>query len=229
MNRKVNIIDFHSHILPGADHGSDSMETSLWQVNSALSHGVKRIVATPHFYPHSHTVSDFLERRDYAYKQLKKQLPHGIEIIPGAEVLICPGIENLPDIDSLFIKGTKTLLLELPFDCFEECYLDSVNAMVESGIKVVLAHADRYSSLIVEKMIRAGALLQINVSSIVGIKKRREAFSWIKRGVVVALGSDIHGRDKKAYKNFLKAIKSLKNDADYICDKSNSLTKKKKA
>ena len=34
-NKKIDLVDFHSHILPRADHGSDSVETSLKQLKLA--------------------------------------------------------------------------------------------------------------------------------------------------------------------------------------------------
>ena len=44
------MIDMHTHILPGADHGSRSVEMSLSLIDAALSVGIDKIVATPHFY-----------------------------------------------------------------------------------------------------------------------------------------------------------------------------------
>ena len=64
---KMDLVDFHSHILPGADHGSDSIDTTLFQLNSAMACGIDRIIATPHFYPNIHTVEDFLSRRNSSY------------------------------------------------------------------------------------------------------------------------------------------------------------------
>ena len=58
------MIDFHAHILPGADHGSDGLETSLRQLALAEEAGVDTIVATPHFYPQSDSFSEFLRRRE---------------------------------------------------------------------------------------------------------------------------------------------------------------------
>ena len=80
MYNKIEIADFHAHILPCADHGSDSVETSLWQLSSAANHGVTRIIATPHFYPHRHTVEAFSKRRDEAFNALKDHIPNGIDI-----------------------------------------------------------------------------------------------------------------------------------------------------
>ena len=38
-------VDFHSHIIPGADHGSKSVEVSKKQLEIAANAGVKYIVA----------------------------------------------------------------------------------------------------------------------------------------------------------------------------------------
>ena len=118
IHKSLDIVDFHSHILPGADHCSGSLETSIWQINSAIRHGVTRIIATPHFYPHRHRVDDFVYKRDEAFYKLEKHIPKGVKIVLGAEVLICQGIENLPDIDKLFSSGTNCLLLcEVQNEC----------------------------------------------------------------------------------------------------------------
>ena len=37
-------VDFHSHILPGADHGSQNIRTSLAQLRHAAAAGVDTIV-----------------------------------------------------------------------------------------------------------------------------------------------------------------------------------------
>ena len=56
-------IDFHAHLLPGADHGSDSLATSLRQVALAQEAGIGLLIATPHFYPRLESPGAFLERR----------------------------------------------------------------------------------------------------------------------------------------------------------------------
>ena len=228
MRVKKEIVDFHAHILPGADHGSVSVETSLFQIYSAIEMGVSRIIATPHFYPHRHTVNAFIKRRDEAFLLLKDHLPFGVEIKLGAEVLICPGIENLPGLEKLFINGTNALLLELPFDNFDEAYCESVREMTSRGIDVIIAHADRYRAFNIEKLLRSGATLQLNASSLLGLVKRKDVYSWLDRGAVVALGSDIHGEDKKAYAKFAKAIYAMGDRVDYIKEQSDFIWKNSK-
>lgn len=225
----MGYIDFHAHILPGADHGSSSVEESLCQIRYASHYGIDRIIATPHFYPHVHTVDSFVKTRNAAYRSLVRHLDLDVEIRLGAEVLICQGIENLPCIDKLFIEGTNCLLLELPFSEFDEAYLGSVAEMKKQGIDLILAHADRYPISTVEKMLRAGAKLQLNASSLLGFFKRRDLYSMIEEKKVIALGSDIHGRDKKAYRNYAKAIDKIGSNAEYIIEQSNSIWNSGKA
>ena len=43
------MIDFHSHILPGIDDGSKSVEMSLQMIEALSAQGVDTICATSHF------------------------------------------------------------------------------------------------------------------------------------------------------------------------------------
>ena len=224
----MNIVDFHTHIIPKADHGSSSIETSLFQVNEALANGVSRIIATPHFYPTSHKMETFLQRRNEGYLQLREALGDSpVQIKLGAEVLFCDSIEELPNLEKLFIEGTNSLLLELPFSTFAESYTDSVYALKKRGVDVILAHADRYPTEHIEKLVEYGARLQLNADSLVGFFKRKSLYKWLERGLVIALGSDIHGNDRTAYQCFTKAsmkidhyLPYIKRESDKIFDKA---------
>ena len=219
-------IDFHSHILPGADHGSDGIETSAFQLNEAISVGINTIVATPHFYPHRHSVDQFLQKRNAAAQILaehikKNDLP--IDLRVGAEVLLCQGMERLPGLEKLLIEGTDTLLLELPFSDFHRSYYDTVEEFISRGYTVLLAHCDRYDSEIIENMLDLGAKMQLNVSSIGKMFVKKHLKNWINDGVVYAFGSDIHGKDKNAYKIFNAALGKYSHPADTIMARSKML------
>ena len=223
-NTEFDLVDFHSHILPGADHGSDSLDVSIAQLNLAKSAGVTRIIVTPHFYPQSHTVERFLKRRNSSYKHLDSSLQSDMpEIRLGAEVLICKNLHKMEGISELCIFGTNTILIELPFSDHSKLYVDSVGELIKLGLNVVVAHADRYDKSIVEEYISIGANLQLNASSLTKIIKQKHLFDWIDRGVVVALGSDIHRIDKKAYNNFSKAKVKLGKDISYVKEKSDAI------
>ena len=43
------IVDFHSHVLPGIDDGSKDPEMSLQMLCMLAKQGITHVVATPHF------------------------------------------------------------------------------------------------------------------------------------------------------------------------------------
>ena len=221
----MDICDFHSHIMPGADHGCTSVDEAIAQLRLAKRCGVTRVVSTSHFYPHKDSVSSFLERRDAAYAAIVERgeadLP---EIRLGAEVLLCANMDELPELDKLCINGTKTILVELPFNDFGNEYVRAVEGMVQQGYEVILAHAECYKPQNVEKVLSVGALVQLNASALISFFRKRRVFnSWMQMRRIVALGSDIHGIDKRSYKNFRRACRRLGEYAEYLKLKSDAI------
>lgn len=223
----MDFVDFHAHILPHVDHGSFSTETTIAQLEFALSTGVKRIVATPHFYPHEENPEHFIERRNAYYKRLLEHVPdNSPEIKLGAEVLICDNIEEIPMLEELCIAGTKVLLLELPFTDFSDSYIYSVRALVNQGYTVILAHADRYDPKNIDRLIDVGAFIQLNANALSTLFIPKHIKVWLDGNKVYAIGSDIHGADKKAYVRFSKAIKRLGDRAEIIKKYSDAIWQK---
>ena len=204
------MIDLHAHILPCADHGSPSVDVSLKQLELAENAGITGIVATPHFYPARENVERFISRRDAAYSALAAKLSGiSIELRLGAEVLICDNLEEIPGLERLCFYGSKIILLELPFTDFDKSFRDTVIALRERGMTVVIAHADRYDRHNIDTLIACGARVQLNADSLTGLIRPRHLYDWIEKGHVVALGSDIHLDDKRAYRDYLRAVKRL--------------------
>ncbi len=220
----MKTIDFHTHILPGADHGSDSLATSLSQIELAKSACVDVLIATSHFYPHRHRINDFLKKRDKAYNELTQNTD--IEIIAGAEVLLCEGLNKLEGLEKLTIGDSNVILLELPDSTFKPEYESCVEDIISSGYRIVLAHADRYPEENIERLVSIGAKIQLNASALSGFLTKKHITKWIERGLVVALGSDIHMADKKAYASFVKAKKKLGSYFDSIMQKTNQILSK---
>ncbi len=202
-------IDLHAHILPKADHGSDGIDTSLKQVALAEQAGIELLAATPHFYPSTDTAEAFLERRQRCYDALMSKLGNkGPEILLGAEVQLCRGLDHLTQIRELCFRGTDVILLELPGDFRYKLFARSIESMqYDLGLKPVFAHVDRYPSL-AEKLIDAGYMAQLNVSSLCTLFRKKQLYKWIEQGSIVALGSDIHGV-RTGYSQFLRAKEKL--------------------
>lgn len=187
-------LDYHAHILPACDHGSDGLETSLRQIAMAREAGIRTICATPHFYPHKESAESFLARRSAAAEQLTGRLPEGSPAVElGAEVLICDGIDRLDELPALCRAGTRELLLEMPFYDWPAPIWDTLFRLNElPELQIVIAHADRYPVSDIETLIAEHIPLQLNVDCLTRPLRRRRYLSWIEAGAVQYLGSDIH-------------------------------------
>jgi len=222
---EYDTVDFHSHILPGVDHGSDDLKTSLLQLEIAKKNSVNRIVATSHFYPAQHSVDSFLELRDRAARELVAAAGSDLPKIKlGAEVLICDGLERLPGLSKLCFPGTDYIMIELPFFDFTESMAATIEALAEQGLNVILAHADRYPKHVIEYLLDCGVkLLQINADSLTTFFKKKHIYRWLEKGFVGMLGSDIHGADKNAYHKFAIAQKNIKKVLPYVNKNSDEI------
>lgn len=230
----MTIIDFHSHILPGADHGSANLENSLTQLALMKNMGTSFAVATPHFYPNVHTLEVFSQKVTSALSQLRSASPFPAPaLFLGAEVLVCHNLEDMEGLDSLCIKGTRVLLLELPFEPLAEKHVETVEALLSAGYTVVLAHIDRYIkkySDAIDAILELGALAQVNAEGLEHFGTRRKLMGYIKNtNCVCALGSDLHGSNAKSYKRFVKCKKILGEHFDVIMSRTEALLKNAEA
>ena len=194
-NFENDTVDFHAHILPGADHGSSSVQESLSQLLLARKYGVGRIIATPHFYPQSFDVETFINRRNTSFESLTialadKNLP---DIVLGSEVLLCENIYKMNGVSRLCIGNSNVLLLELPNGGYDFDYSKTIRALIRGGFRIVLAHADRYKKEIIYNLLREDIDIQLNASAVSSFFMKPHIKEWIEQGRVVGLGSDIHG------------------------------------
>ena len=141
--------DMHAHILPMADHGSDSVETSLAQLRLAKAAGVDVILATPHFYLRERdTVSAFLARRAQAMEQLQAAITASGEDLPrivlGAEVTLQVDLDALPDLEKFCIADTNFILIEMPDFKWSGWVHRALDAIYQRGLRPIIAHLDRY-------------------------------------------------------------------------------------
>ena len=141
------MIDFHSHVLPGIDDGSDCVEESLEMLHTAKNQGVSTMLATPHFYAQDVSVDHFLEKRKKAYDTLKRCMDNSDcpDIRLGAEVCYFRGIGRAREIEKLCIEGTRVIMVELPFRQWDEEVLRDVEELMEKqNVSVMLAHIERF-------------------------------------------------------------------------------------
>ncbi|MDR0889759.1 MAG: hypothetical protein LBM28_03805 [Oscillospiraceae bacterium] len=210
-------IDFHAHILPGADHGSRGLEITLQQIAQAGAAGVELLAATPHFYPYRQSFSSFLERREITAALLLENLPADAPtIVLGAEVQLCNGLDHIEGLRSLCFAGTSTLLMELPPDFTVKKYIHTLDALLYAHkLQIVLAHVERYSSDAINELFDLGFWGQLNAEAFCRFKTRGRATRWVNGDRIVALGSDLHGKNM-GYGYYQRARKYLGQRADVL-------------
>lgn len=197
-----NLVDVHSHILPGIDDGSPDVETSLKMIEALQSQGARAIVLTPHYYSDSISYEDFVARRDNALHLLEKSLPPGSpKLIPAAEVYITKYLLNNSNLDALKIGNTNYALIEHPFSCdfSQETYDRLLSLNYDYGIKPILAHIERYPAFmddgdLLDSYIEMGCIAQVNISSFVDSPRslRKKLFKYLESGRIHLIGTDCH-------------------------------------
>lgn len=198
--RKVmSIIDFHSHILPGIDDGSRNVQTTKDMLDMCRDHSVDTMIATPHFYADADRVERFIERRQRAYDQvmdLGVDTPH---IIMGAEVAYFAGMSRAEKLSALTIEGTNILLLEMPFETWNDSIVQEVRDLIdERYFHIILAHIERFIKLpgnrpYVEQVLELPLTVQVNAEALTDFRQRGKMLRMFAHNKAHILGSDCHG------------------------------------
>lgn len=197
------MIDWHSHILPKMDDGSRNIEESISLINMQALQGIDLIIATPHFYANDDTVESFLERRAKSFEILNAELSDNMpKVLLGAEVRYYQGISRMQGLSSLKIENSKLLLLEMPNSTWSEYMIrELIELSGRSGIKIILAHVDRYlafqNKAILERITQSGILVQFNANSFTSFVSKRKAISLLKKGSIHFIGSDCHNIESR--------------------------------
>jgi len=220
-------IDFHSHILPGVDHGSKSLDETKRQLDIISKSGVDKVVATSHFYPHVHSVKKFISNVDSAIEIVSElgDSYRDTDILVGAEVLACEMIDQMEGLEELCIRGTRCILLEMPTAInWGASLMGTVENLIDNGYYVVLAHIDRYirqRKKEIDRLLSMGAKAQINADSLASFFDRKKLIPYIDDSVVCAIGSDMHGANAKEYKLFSDVERYIgKGRFDMVMEKS---------
>jgi protein-tyrosine phosphatase len=192
------MIDIHSHILPGMDDGSGSIEESVALLQQLTQQGVQLVAATPHFYASQESPTQFLKRRQKAAKQLRRAWPKQPPIIAlGAEVRYFDGMSYTEELDLLKLEQTNVLLLEMPFTTWSgRMVAEVLEIQSRRNTKVLLAHIERYLSMqkpdVWKKLLAEGVLMQCNAEFFLDWRTKRKALRMLKEGKIHFIGSDCH-------------------------------------
>lgn len=192
------LLDFHSHILPGIDDGSRSVDESASLLKMLAEQGAEIVVATPHYDANRSSVERFLIKRSAAYESLRDVITEDMPAVRlGAEVMYYPGISRMDGLDKLCIEGSRLLLLEMPMSKWSKYTADELrNMSATRGVTVVIAHVERCIGYqdkdMLESLINNDVLCQINATFLLNLATRRKALGLLKNGLVQLVGTDCH-------------------------------------
>lgn len=205
-----SFVDFHIHILPGMDDGAKTVSDSLAMLRLSAQQNIRRLIATPHFYPAAETPDDFLRRRDRAVTELlRADMQEDVTLYVGAEVAYYQGIGISDQVSKLCISGTSYILVEMPFERWTDTVLSDLFSMRRKlGLTPIVAHIERYLPMqeknIVPILNEENVLIQTNAEHL----EKRAVAKLFRRGLVHLIGSDAHNLTDRV-PNIAPAIRAM--------------------
>lgn len=189
------MIDVHTHLLPGVDDGSPSVEVSLPVLERFATDGVQIVICTPHL-DASRAEQAPHDQHAEILAQLRAKAPPLPELRLGWEIMLdTPGID-LRD-KRLSLGGSTAVLVEFSRMMVPPNASDELFRLRMSGIVPVLAHPERYwgcTAERVEEWRRVGAVVQMDVAGVFASGPQGAvAAALLEHGLVDLLASDTHG------------------------------------
>lgn len=200
------MIDIHSHILPGIDDGPRTWDAAIALCRKISEDGVLTSIATPHLIDGIY--ENVAARVGPLVRELNERLGSeniALTVLPGAEVdfssrYLTELTDSLP-----LLGGAPAVLLEMPVAVIPPAIAETIFGLRSRGLTPVIAHPERNELLqdrpaLVQPWIDAGALLQLDGDSLLGIWGRhtqRCAERLLVSGHFHAMASDAHSVDKR--------------------------------
>jgi len=208
-------IDIHSHLIPGIDDGSQSMEESLTLLSSLSEIGYKKVITTPHIMLDAYKNNREIIMGGLAnVRQAAKEAGIEIEIEAAAEYYLDDGFMDLIDAGNMLTFAENHLLFETSYVAKPIQLEEMIFSMGTAGYQPVMAHPERYRYVkdpLAEygRFKELGVMFQVNLNSFgghYGRQAQEQALFLSEHGMIDLLGSDTH--HKKHVSSLAKVIDS---------------------
>ena len=196
------MIDFHTHILPEMDDGSQSPEESVRMLQLLRQQGVDTVIATSHFYSNQDNPDNFLARRAEAVQKIPYDPDTMPKLLLGAEVTYFWSMDRSRELSRLCIGESPVILIEMSFQKWTKRMVSDVCNMHRMGYIPVLAHVDRYwkrgQFLTYRRRLRkANVLFQCNADAFLPKQFGGRMIRMIKKGYIHFIGTDFHNMENR--------------------------------
>lgn len=194
----IEMVDLHNHILPDIDDGARSIAEAMEMTESLYNQSIDKAVCTPHFNPTQIALQEFIKKRTRAMDLMKDSK---VKLIPGSETMLHTYLFHYSDLSELCIGDTRYLLIELPYsEKLDRKVYETIERLIWFyNISPIIAHIERYGATNknIKKLQDMGCVIQLNTTSIIDKKSRKQAVYYIKHGYVDVLGSDCHNMSNR--------------------------------
>jgi len=202
-------VDLHLHLLPGVDDGPEDEAASLTHAARLAEGGVHEATVTPHVgHPWFPIDVGSIPERTRALQAAIDGAGLDLRLHPGGEIHP-EGATSLNaaqlDVIAHGPPGARWVLLEVPFAGIDERYLESCAHVRARGFGILIAHPERAHGFltgggdVLRGELEAGALLQVNVCSLLGRQgpeAHAGAIKLVREGLAYVLASDGHGGNR---------------------------------
>ena len=189
------MIDVHTHLLPGVDDGSPTVEASLPVLQRFASEGVELVVCTPHLAA-SNAARAPHDEHDAILDRLRARAPAVPRLVRGYEIMLDVPGADLTD-RRLTLAGSTAVLVEFPRGGVPPQAAHELYRIRMRGLVPVVAHPERYrecTPAVAAEWRRVGAVLQLDAAALdargpMGDRAR----ALLADGQADVVASDTHG------------------------------------
>lgn len=195
--------DIHSHLIPGIDDGSQSMDQTIGMLLKFEALGYKKVITTPHIMSDYYkNTPEIINNGLAAVRDAIKAHNINIEIEAAAEYYYDEFlIDKVKNHEVMSFGLEKYVLFEFSFTTAPKETGTLLFTLNTNGYQPIIAHFERYSYFfdntqeVIAEFKRQGAKIQVNINSLTGHygpQVRKQAEMLIDNKWVDFIGTDCH-------------------------------------
>ena len=208
-------VDLHSHLIPGIDDGSQSMEESLTLLEGIEALGYEKVITTPHIMLDAYrNTPEIIHSGLASLQKAAKKADIKVEIDAAAEYYLDDGFLDLLEKGDMLTIKDKYLLFETSYVSKPIQLEEMIFEVAAAGYQPLMAHPERYRYIKnplkeYSRLKDLGVMFQVNLNSFGGHygKSAKVLVEFLsKSGMIDFLGSDVH--HKKQVKTLSEVFQS---------------------
>lgn len=194
-------VDIHSHLIPGIDDGSQSMEESLSLLKGIEALGYEKVITTPHIMADAYkNTPEIIYEGLHLLREASSQEGIELEIEAAAEYYLDDGFYKHLESRNLMTIVGEYILFETSYISKPLQFEEMIFAIGTAGYKPLLAHPERYRYIKeplkeYSRLKELGVMFQVNINSFgghYGKSAKTLATFLCNEGMIDFLGSDTH-------------------------------------